>query len=493
MSGFQQGGGTKDSPTNFFSGLTEIITLDENKPNSDKRPPIDYLYTDKTDFTYISLDKYLFDDKGNPKTVFVLFYEQEIIDEEERRKYEQAEADNDENEKGKILGRVGNKLREPIISKLFNRTDKKDSKIEELIKEKEILVIKIKNPKKKTFFNTPRFRREPNEEYQPKNLEECLKKIGEQNFHPFNWMKNRPRKYIDDQENPPIQLLPILLVYKLGVPVMMYEGPYGNSDTEDEKKEINILYGIMTNFINEITGSEGIPNVTQQDRWNTIFKDLWDEYNKNIVNPGLPVQIRLLGEKNLSKKINEASYSDYTFEYDSLPALRPSNSSYNEIINESYIPQGECVQEDCEYELIYKVDKLKKEISTSTNNSDKKRDIIQKSKEFKYKQPDYELEYTFTPKIKLTESEQKDLEKELSNAISIAKSIEEAAKPKKEERGGQERGGQERGGQERGGQERGGQERGGQERGGQKIEERKVENKPGGLAGVKANIVNIGK
>jgi hypothetical protein len=194
--------------------------------------------------TYLDITnpKYVLNTKENPKVMFLLFYEAEIKDK-------------------KI-----DKSKLPILASLFYKFDEtKDKSRKDLYQKLRDLDIgfinvdRLDNIKPKQESNKPVL---PN---QPANLSKAFETIKNYDFHPLNFIKDKPRQKTNAESTDLVsptkeQQFPILIIYKRGFPTLVYEGPYGDikkrSDKSDTSEE-DLILNIFSNFLDRITDTSG--------------------------------------------------------------------------------------------------------------------------------------------------------------------------------------------------------------------------------------------
>jgi hypothetical protein len=487
-----------------ISDTTGFYTVDNDNgikiyERGGKDIPFEYINGDITDFTYISLNKYYFNEikpgeskpnQGTPKVVFVLLHNFNITESTLKNDYYNAKTSN----RAYIDAKNSKKLEEPIISKVITDDIIKDdlnvveSAINKKLKKRNIILLKIANPA-----NIPvnklnkKFKIPPKDSYQPSTLEKCFAEICEQDFHPFYWIKNRPRS---KDPNGDIKIkekftLPILLVYRLGMPVMVYEGPYGDENNANQSKEIELVSKAINSFIDEIVPEDfntdklqpiNIPGINDSKRWDSIFEELWKNYYENkVTETKIPIQFQLLDNITDADKLKLFENSNFSFEYETLPKPKSGmTKDYLVIEDKTIIPNTICEDEEdsCEYDYIFKPGK-QKEIPTKLESSLNISDLIETSNSQKKGQVTEELKGIDSYLSLKFNTYERDKSDKIKNEISAG--IEkEAAKKKSEEAeakagrgGGQGGGGRGGGGQGGGGQGGGGQGGGGQGGGGQ--------------------------
>jgi len=271
--------------------------------------PSDLMYFNIRNSEYVFNEPVPANSDPTPKITFVLFYTKDREDEDE------------DDTTTKPANKP--KERDPPIVNIINLNN-----IDDILKDNGIALVKINNlaiepVKDKDKANIP---------LQPKFLIEAFQKIWDTDYHPYYWFRNRPRilgqdgetdiskndKFYKDKDGKPIDnptgkpltwrssFLPVIVIYKGGFPVMMYEGPYGNQFSEDETEKqerenklvsklfikflerlgIEDKYRRKTDFtrlepkveIVDFSPNVRIPDVLQKETWDNIAKELWFEY-----------------------------------------------------------------------------------------------------------------------------------------------------------------------------------------------------------------------
>jgi hypothetical protein len=270
--GGQPGGGQQPKQTDVFYDQKDkpILSYISKKKGEGKKPPLS-ITNDRNDTEYLRLTSYLYNIDNTPKTVFVLFYKLEVLEDDEFEDTSKYDKVKEENRK-----------KEPIIARIFNETNQK---LKDKLTENNFLALKIINPDNIKLSPPPKGQNKDlpghNNDF---TLEKGLKFIWDTDYHPFHWIKNKPRtKRSDELDFEPLEsftkdgktdIYPILLVYKAGFPVMMYEGPYGDLNKSGEQRQVE---GCLLEFI-DIISKNGIPGVSDKEKWDSIMYDLWSKY-----------------------------------------------------------------------------------------------------------------------------------------------------------------------------------------------------------------------